>query len=277
MCSKKILIIVTALALALGAAACKRNEVEPPSPLGPSTLATVLKVSANPNVITAGSQHAGTTITASLRRFDGTPIAGRTVTFEVCDSAGNQIDVGFFEGHETVLTRQTDSGGNIYLTYYGPLSSDIASNTVINIWATAAAEGDETIQDYTPVNIILDSVTTEILLEVVATPNIIGAGTSREHSVIAAYVRRTDGLPLANRTVYFEINDDADHRTHVGYFKEANPVASARTNSSGRAAVTYYGPLKSEISTSRVLHIWASTPGPGDPFIQNYAELFIIR
>lgn len=277
MCSKKFLIIVTALALALGVAACKRNEVEPPSPVGPSTLATVLKVSANPNVITAGSQNAWTTITATLRRFDGTPIAGRTVTFEVCNSAGIQIDVGFFEGHETVLSRQTDGGGNVFLTYYGPLSSDIASSTVVNIWATAAAEGDETIQDYTPINIILDSVTTDILLEVIATPNIINAGTAREHSVIAAYVRRADGMPLAGRTVYFEINDDSDVRSHVGYFKEENPVASAVTNSSGRASVTYYGPVKSEIGSSRVLHIWASTPGPGDPFIQNYAELFIIR
>ena len=49
------------------------------------------------------------------------------------------------------------------------------------------------------------------------------------------------------------------------------------TNSNGRASVTYYGPIKSEIGSSRVLHIWASTPGQGDPFIQNFVELFIIR
>jgi hypothetical protein len=277
MSAKKLLIFTTALALVLGVTACKRHDVDQPSPVGPSTLATVLKVSANPNVITAGSQHAGTTISVSLRRFDGTPIVGRTVTFEICDSFGNPVDIGYFEGHENVLSRQTDGSGNISLTYFGPLNSDIAASTIVNIWATAAAEGDETIQDFTPINIILDAVTTDILLEVIATPNIISAGTDREHSVIAAYVRRVDGLPLAGRTVYFEINDDSDVRSHIGYFKEENPVASAVTNSSGRAAVTYYGPLKSEIGTSRVLHIWASTPGAGDPFIQNYAELFIIR
>ena len=277
MSAKKLLIFTTALALVLGVTACKRHDVDQPSPVGPSTLATVLKVSANPNVIVAGSQHAGTTISVSLRRFDGTPIVGRTVTFEICNSAGLPVDVGYFEGHETVLSRQTDGGGNISLTYYGPLNTDIASSTLVNIWATAAAEGDETIQDFTPINIILDSVTTDVLLEVVATPNIINAGTDREHSVIAAYVRRADGLPLAGRTVYFEINDDTDVRSHIGYFKEENPVASAVTNSNGRASVTYYGPIKSEIGSSRVLHIWASTPGPGDPFIKNYVELFIIR
>ncbi len=277
MCAKKFLIFTTALALVLGVTACKRHDVDQPSPVGPSTLATVLKVSANPNVITAGSQHAGTAISVSLRRFDGTPIVGRTVTLEICDSLGGPVDIGYFEGHESVLSRQTDGGGNISLTYFGPLNSDIAASTIVNIWATAAAEGDETIQDFTPVNIILDSGTTTVLLEVEANPNVINAGTERENSTITATVKGANGAPLAHRTVYFEINDDGDHRAHIGYFKEENPVASAVTNSSGRASVVYYGPLKSEIGSSRVLHIWATTPGMGDPFIQNYAELFIIR
>jgi hypothetical protein len=277
MSNKKFLIIATALVLVLGATACKRHDVNQPSPVGPSTLATVLKVSANPNVIIAGSQHAGTTISATLRRFDGTPIADRTVTFEVCDTLGNQVDLGYFEGHDSVVTRQTDGGGNITLAYFGPLSSDIAASTLVNIWATAAAEGDVSVQDFTPVNIILDSGTTTVLLEVGANPNVINAGTVREHSVITATVKGANGAPLAGRTVYFEINDDTDKRAHIGYFKEANPVPSAVTNGSGRASVTYYGPLKTEIGASRVLHIWATTPGEGDPFIQNYVELFIIR
>jgi len=274
--AKKYLIIAMGLALVLGAA-CKRNAVHEPSPVGPSTLATVLDVSANPNVIIAGAQHAGTTITANLRKFDGTPIVGRTVTFEVCNAAGIQVDVGFFDGHESVLTRQTDGGGNISLTYYGPLESDITASTIVNIWATAAAEGDETIQDFTPISIIRDSGSTTTLIEVQANPNVLNAGAVRQHAVITAVVTAANGAPLANRKVYFEINDETDKRVAIGYFKEANPVATAVTNASGRASVTYFAPIKSEVPRSLVLHIWATTSGEGDPFVQNYVEVFIIR
>ncbi len=399
MCAKKFGIIATALALVIGGAACKRNEVEQPSPLGPSTLATVLKVSANPNVINAGSVRAGTTISASLMKYDGTPLTNRTITFEICDDAHNRVPVGFFEGQQAVVSRQTDGGGNVSLTYIGPLNNDITTSGSINIWATAAAEGDEYIENFTPITIIRDgssstavllvsadpnvilagarrqatTVTANLLqldgtplanravyfevcdaahsqvdigffegsggvltkrtdgrgvvtatyygplsseiaantsvsifataagegeesiqgsapvtiirddsstvvaLDIVAEPNILNAGTARESALITATVKRPDGTPLANRTVYFEINDDSDHRSNIGHFKEENPVASVVTNSSGRASVTYYGPVKSEIGASRVMHIWASTPGEGDPFIKAYVEIFIIR
>jgi hypothetical protein len=274
--ANKILIIAAGLALVLGAA-CKRNAVHEPSPVGPSTLATVLKVSASPNVIVAGARHAGTTIAASLRKFDGTPIVGRSVTFEVCNEAGMQIDVGFFEGHESVLTKQTDGGGNISLTYYGPLESDIAASTIVDIWATAAAEGDETIQNFAPVSIIRDTGSTSALIEVLANPNVLNAGAVRQSAVVTAVVTAANGAPLANRKVYFEINDETNKRSAIGYFKEANPVATAVTNSSGRASVTYFAPLKTEVPRSLVLHIWATTSGEGDPFVQNYVEVFIIR
>ena len=52
--AKKLLTLATGLVLALALMSCSRNDIEEPSPLGPSTLATVLKVTANPNVMDAG-------------------------------------------------------------------------------------------------------------------------------------------------------------------------------------------------------------------------------
>lgn len=275
--SKKRLIFATGLALVLAGTACTRHDVAGPSPVGPSTLATVLKVSANPNVINAGAVRSGTTITASLMKFDGTPLAGRSVTFEISDAAHNPINVGFFEGQRGVVTRQTDSGGNISLTYYGPLDSDIAESTSVDIWATAASEGNESIENFTPVTIIRGDSSSAVILEVFADPNVLNAGTTRQHATIWASVKRPDGAPLAGHAVYFEINDADNKRVNIGYFAEQNPVATAVTNAQGMAHVTYWAPIKSEIPRSLVLHIWGSTSGTGNPFIQNFAEIYIIR
>ena len=116
-----------------------------------------------------------------------------------------------------------------------------------------------------------------MLLELSANPNILNAGTKRESTTIIATVKRLDGTPLPNRTVYFEINDASDKRAHIGYFEDQNPVASGVTDSDGKAYVTYFAPIKDEIRASCVIHIWASTPGEGDPFIKAFVEIFIIR
>jgi hypothetical protein len=275
--AKTTLILATGLALVLAGTACTRHDVASPSPVGPSTLATVLKVSANPNVINAGAVRSGTTISASLMKFDGTPIADRSVTFEVADDTHNRVNVGFFEGQQGVVTKRTDGGGNVSLTYYGPLDTDIAASTSINIWATAAGEGDQYIENFAPVTILRGDSSTSVLLEVFADPNVLNAGTTRQHATIWASVKRPDGAPIAGRAVYFEINDVDDKRANIGYFAEQNPVATAVTNAQGMAHVTYWAPIKTEIPRSLVLHIWGSTAGTGNPFIQSFAEVFIIR
>ena len=275
--AKKTIILVTGLVLVLAATACKRHAVDPPSPVGPSTLATILMVSANPNVINAGTHRTGTTITVSLKKYDGTPIAGRTVTFEIRDVNGARVNVGYFEGQVGVVSRQTDSGGNITLTYYGPLNGDILENTSVNIWATAASEGNESIENFAPIDIIRDASSSTVLMELIANPNILYAGTHRESATIMATLKNLEGKPLSNRTVYFEINDETDKHAHIGFFSGQNPVASRVTNSDGKAYVTYFAPLRSEIWKDTVVHIWASTPGVGTPFIQQFVPVFIIH
>jgi predicted component of type VI protein secretion system len=242
-----------------------------------SSLAAVLKVSASPNVIAAGANRQSTTVTASLTRLDGTPLAGRTVYFDIGDSAHAPLYIGYFEGQTSVLSRQTDAQGNINLIYTGPLASEITASTSVYIWAKVASEGIEFVENFAQIDIIRDSSSLATVLELSADPNILNAGTKRESATIVATIKRLDGAPLANRTVYFEINDDTDKRVWVGYFDGQNPVATRVTDSEGKAYVTYFAPIKSEIGRSCVLHIWASTPGEGTPFIQTFVEVYIIR
>jgi hypothetical protein len=169
---KRVLTFGLGLVLLLASSACSRNDVGTPSPVGPSSFAVLLKLSASRNVIYAGDQRDGSTISVSLKQFNGTPLAGRTVYFEICD-------IGYFEGMERVISRQTDSGGNITFVYHGPLNSEIAANTSVYIWASAASEGNEFIEDFAQVNIVRDSSSAGVL-EISANPNVIYASGGGE-------------------------------------------------------------------------------------------------
>ncbi|MHB8095374.1 MAG: Ig-like domain-containing protein [Candidatus Aminicenantales bacterium] len=151
---KTIWISFLGLALLLAFTSCTRDKVGSPSPTGPSTFALVLKVSANPNVIVAGSSRQATTLTANLKNFDGTPVVGRTVYFAINDADNNKISVGRFEGNVAVPSRITDGGGNAYITYFGPLKSEISSSGILHLWASVAMEGSNFVEDYARIEIL---------------------------------------------------------------------------------------------------------------------------
>lgn len=154
--TKRALTFALGLVLLLASFACTRHDVGTPSPVGPSSFSVLLKLSASPNVIASGSHRQGTTITATLKRFDGTPLVDRTIYFEICKANHSRVNIGYFEGMTRFLSRLTDSGGNITLVYYGPLSSEIKASTSVFIWGRAASEGNEFIEDFAQVNIVKD-------------------------------------------------------------------------------------------------------------------------
>jgi hypothetical protein len=159
--TKRALTFALGSVLLLASFACTRHDVGTPSPVGPSSFSVLLKLSASPNVIFAGEgkgQREGSAISVSLKRFDGTPLAGRTIYFEICDSDHLRVKIGYFEGMKWggAISRQTDAEGNINLVYYGPLRKELKANTSVYIWATAASEGNEFITDFARVFIIAD-------------------------------------------------------------------------------------------------------------------------
>ena len=160
--TKRALTFALGSVLLLASFACTRHDVGTPSPVGPSSFSVLLKLSASPNVIFAGEgkgQREGSAISVSLKRFDGTPLAGRTIYFEICDSDHLRVDLGYFEvdpwiaSSHRVTSKQTDAGGNINVVYYGPLRVELAASTSVYIWAKAASEGNEFIEDFARVDI----------------------------------------------------------------------------------------------------------------------------
>jgi hypothetical protein len=269
----KLVFLLAMLLIIYGA--CKRNVLEEPSPLGPSSLSTLLNVTASPNVLTAGTTRQASTITASLKKFDTVPLENKTIIFEICDDRGNIINVGYFEGNKSTETKVTDANGIATLRYYGPLASEVVGSTAVYIWASVASEGSESISQSTPVYIMADI--TELTLGISASPNVLYAGTARGTSIITSALKTASRIALANQTIYFEICDADGNKINTGYFEGNESVSTKITNASGNATVTYYGPLNTELSANTAVYIRATVALQGNTSISDNAPINIIR
>ena len=150
-------IIILALVLSFAfVSSCKRKALEEPSPFGPSSLSTILTLSANPNVITASTSRQAASITASFRKYDGTPIANTDIYFEIRNSAGARAYIGYFEGNQSVATKTTNSNGKARATYYGPLADELTGNSTVYIYASASWKGEEFVYEF-PNNITVEN------------------------------------------------------------------------------------------------------------------------
>jgi len=156
--NNRILAITACLVLALfGLTSCKSDTVSEPAPLGPSSIGVVLDLTASPSVIIAGllpRQRAD--ITATLAKFDGIPIPDRTVIFEVVNSSGKRVNVGFLDDELSMQTVTTDSNGVAKARYFGPLRSELRINTDVFIRATVVWDGVQHVQDSIQIYIIRD-------------------------------------------------------------------------------------------------------------------------
>jgi len=255
--------IVIAFALVFAFASSCRKEVKEPSPVGPSTFAEILKVSANPNVIAAGDSRQTTNIIANFQKL-GAGVEGKTIYFEIGDASGNKLSpsVGFFEGQQAVASGVTDGGGNVYMTYFGPLSTEVtADDETVYIWAKTALLGKDFVFDNTPLHIVPNL--TKVTLTANAYPNVLFATSPRPESVIKA-VALSGSTPIANRKVFFQILNNLP-----GHFSDNKKVTFAITNSAGEADVTYLGPTNKEVGADTGIYIRArletnSAESPGE-------------
>jgi hypothetical protein len=238
--NKTLILITLSLVLSiLIFTTCKRDAIEEPSPIGPSSFAILLYLEANPNVIFAGfTSRQMTTVTATLKKYDGTPLTNRTIFFEVVDVNGSSVSLGYFEGSMALQSKNTDGSGTAQINYYGPLSKDIASNGTIYIKATIAWEGSQFISETAPLYIIRDPV--DVTLTAEAVPDILYSGLTKPTSEIRAVVR-AGGAPVSDYPVYFGIQGN------IGRFDDGSKSAQRLTNQGGVASITYVGPAYPEI------------------------------
>lgn len=236
----KPIVMTVALALILFTFySCQRTAIDEPSPLGPSTIATMLRLQASPNVIFAGLLDRQTTeITATLTRYDGSPLSDRTVFFEVVDNAGDRLELGYFDGNLAIQSIATDGGGNARTHYHGPLTEEIVDNGYVYIRATVAWDDSQFVTDTAPLYVIRDS--DEIILMAEAYPDLIYAGETRAHSEVRATLT-IGGAPAAGIPVCFVLSPD------IGRFADGKRNAMVVTNSQGVASITYVGPLWVEL------------------------------
>jgi len=278
----KYLLLFSLGFLLLFSSACKRKSLEEPSPFGPSTISILLKVSASPNVIFAGNNRQSTTITAALKKYNGIPLADKTLYFEIGNAAGAKVELGYFEGNELVKTLVTDENGVASVVYHGPLATEITENVDIYIWVTLSSEGKDFIVDTAPISVIRD--VPEAFLSLSLIPNVLFAGERRETATATAILKKFDGTPLAYQKLLFEVLDETGSKANAGYFKGKTSVKQTRTDASGRASVIYVGPLASEITANTTVYIWASYTQEGSAlkkaetdFVQTNSPLLIIR
>jgi len=153
--NKTLLFITLSLVLSVFVVTSCRDAVEAPSPAGPSSFAILLSMSANPNVLFAGpSTRQMSTITANLKKYDGTPLPGETIYFEIVNAQGMKVDLGYFDPLLT-QSKVTDGSGIAEVLYFGPLYGEITSDRFLYIRATVAGQGSEIISTTAPLYFIV--------------------------------------------------------------------------------------------------------------------------
>jgi len=133
--------------------------------------------------------------------------------------------------------------------------------------------------------------TYSIIIEADASPNVIIASTTRDSTIITATVTNFQGIPLASETVVFEIIDpDTMLAENVGFFEGNKTVITRVTDSNGKVAVKYMGPLVDELIESDTtppdkyvvtdppgrVYIRASLSWRGEQFVADFAPVEII-
>ncbi|MBN1271803.1 MAG: hypothetical protein JXB26_05975 [Candidatus Aminicenantes bacterium] len=266
----KTVTITAAIFLIIGAAGCKRSgDVTDPSPFSPSTFATLLDASVSPNVIFAGNVRENTQVTVQLTHFDGTPIANKTILFEVLDSLGAKAFIGFFEGNQSVKTKTTDSNGQVSVQYFGPTAGELTGDSLIYIFMAVGWEGKEFITEQIPIYIIQDVI--EVVFTVGANPNVVYATDTRPESIVTASFTKTDGAPLTGRKIFFTITEGP------GYFEDGKRRTYVETDSMGLASIIFIGPTKYDIDGD-LFSLLKVQPETTTPFyIHEEVEIRIIK
>jgi hypothetical protein len=243
---KLAVFIIAALSLVLSIS-CVKKKVDQPDPLGPSGYAISLKVSASPNVLFAGTEsRETTTVTATLTKFDGTPLSGKTIFFELLDGLVSQRadGIGYFEGMGAVASKVTDGSGRVTIDYHGPTVGEVSNSATDSFYITAhvAWEGAEGISEWAPIYIVRNS--DDLIFNVAVDPNVLWCGNVRPESTIRAFFAVRNGNPIAGRKVFFKI------KKGLGQFKGDGALSFKNTGADGYATIVYQGPTGGQMSVA---------------------------
>jgi len=249
---------------------CKRNAVEEPGPFGPTGLSLLLRLNTTPNVIFAGeTTREYVTVDAKLEKYTGAALSGETIQFQVQDAYGIRVNMGYFEGNESVASRVTDGNGNISLRYYGPLAQEIGIDAQLYVTAIVAWQGSEYITEIAPIYVVRD--VTDVVFTFVAQPNVLWCTKNRPQSTLRATFRKSDGAPLINRKVFFQILKG------TGNFTGNKTKTFAMTNDQGVATIQYIAPKGADLTRDDFVQIQGQPETYSPFYIHEELEIRLIK
>ncbi len=118
------------LCLLLALAGCSLTDVSIPGLEGPSELGISLKLTVNPDVISADG-FSTALVQAEVKGPDGRPLANVDVFFALADESGNFADLGSLSGNRAA----TNGAGIAQVVYTAPPRTDATANQTMLILA----------------------------------------------------------------------------------------------------------------------------------------------
>jgi hypothetical protein len=133
---------------ALGVAGCGLDKLSVPDFVGPAELALSVKVTAEPDIITADG-FSTSLVKATVRDQNGKAVSGKAVFFSITDAAYRPADIGMLRtatGQAAIdvgtgVQIATDGQGIAQVTYVAPYRTDATANQPILV--TARPVGDD--------------------------------------------------------------------------------------------------------------------------------------
>jgi hypothetical protein len=247
-----ILTIGLIVLMAAAVSSCKRDTLGVPDPTGPSTLATIIKLGASPNVIAVGLEaRQQAVVTAHLYKFDGQPQSGKSIHFELRDAFGSKAYYGRLDNSTSVVSKVTDGSGKVSVTYTGPIASelDTIDNFTLYVYAWVGWQGREEISELCPIHIVGDVLADlEIEFDLQAFPNVLWCADTPPTSKIRGIYTYGNGLPVVGRKVFFKISGFNGPPGAEGEFDDGTTNTFAVTDANGVAEILYIGPTGSQLT-----------------------------
>jgi hypothetical protein len=157
------------LALVLALGGCGLDKVQVPALDGPSELALSVRLTAQPDVITADG-FSTSLVTATLRDQNAQPISGRDIFFAIADGTGRFADIGQLRstsanvGVGTGLQVRTNGQGIAAVVYEAPARTDATANQFVKVMARPVSD-DASTSNYRSVDIELRSAESRLFPE----------------------------------------------------------------------------------------------------------------
>lgn len=126
--------------------------------------------------------------------------------------------------------------------------------------------------------------TLALILQMSAAPNVVYAGVNRQDTVVNATLKKFDGSPYSNETIYFEVRNETGSRIDVGFLDGSQSVATKVTDSSGAVSITYTSPTADELVMANLgaqddfkIMIYAYVAWQGKEIISEWTPIVIVK